>query len=153
VNCTNGGQTGDDCGGGRADQACEQRAQPVGVALHYGRRRIARAQETAERRIEFDQHEPRRIDAVFDQRFGDGPGAGTQFDHGTFALRIDIARHGARQHAARRRDRAGRERLLDPRTNEAHLVVEANPVALFEEADLPFDFLLDDLKRLQWHGR
>ena len=50
-----------------------------GLAARPGssrRRRIAFAQQLAEGRIELDQHQPRRIDPLRDQRVGDRPGAG-----------------------------------------------------------------------------
>ena len=65
-------QAGHHRGGGLMSEPSSWR-EPVGVALHHGRVRITRAQQPAERRVELDQHEPRRIDAVLDERLGDRP--------------------------------------------------------------------------------
>jgi hypothetical protein len=88
-------QSGYHRGGRRAQQIAEQAAQPIGVALHHGRHRIARAQQPAERRIEFDQDEPRGIDSLPDQRLGHRAGARSELDHGTVGIGIDETRHGA----------------------------------------------------------
>jgi hypothetical protein len=117
-------QTGNHSGGRLAHISLQQPAQPIGIPLHHGRGRIARAQQAAEILVELDQHQPRWVDAVLHQRFGDRPGAGTKLDDRTARRRIDIARHGARQRLARRHHRAHRQRLLDQRTDELHLVVE-----------------------------
>jgi hypothetical protein len=67
-------QAGDNGGGGLQQQRFEQAAQAVGVALHQCGVGIARAQNSAERRIEFDQHKAGGRDASLDQRFGHRPG-------------------------------------------------------------------------------
>src|SRR5262245_56065344 len=121
--------------------AGQQALEAVGIALHHGRGRVARAQEPAEDRIELDQHESRRVNPLRDQRLGDRPGAGAKLDDRTRPARIDIGRHGARQRPARRGYGAGRQRLLDPGADEAHLVVEANAVLLLEAADARLDLL------------
>ena len=77
---------------GCAQQVLQQALEIIGIALHHGRLRIARAQQAAEHRIEFDQHQPRRIDAALDQRFGHRAGAGPKLDHG--ARNVDD-RHSA----------------------------------------------------------
>src|SRR5258707_1378263 len=59
----------------------------------------------------------------------------------TRPARIDIGGHGARERAARRGYGAGRERLLDPGTDEAHFVIETNAVLLLEAADARLDLL------------
>src|SRR5262249_20227909 len=104
--------------------------------------RIARAQQPAEGWVEFDQHEPRRIDPLAEQRLGHRPGAGTKLDDRARPACIDIGRHGARERPPRRRHRAGGQRLLNPRSDEAHFVVEANSILLFEATNACFDFLL-----------
>ena len=110
---------------GRLRQDVFQKAlEIIGVALHHGRLRIARAQQPAEHRIEFDQHQARRIDAAIDQRFGDGAGARSELDHGPRNIDIDMARHGAGEKASRRRDRAGRQWLVQPGADESDFVVE-----------------------------
>ena len=102
----------------------EQTAQTVSVALHHGRGRIARAQQPAKIGIEFDQHQPRRIDAALNHRFRHRAGAGSEFDNRAGAERIDIARHHARQRLARRHHSAGAQRFIDPGTKKLHLVIE-----------------------------
>src|SRR5260370_2424060 len=62
---------------------------------------------------------------MFDQRLRHRSGSGPQLDHRTGKLRLDVARHGARQNSARRRHRAGRERPLEQGADEMNLVVEA----------------------------
>ena len=89
------------------------------------------------------QHEPRRSDAGLDQSFGDRPGPRSELDHRPVAVRIDIARHGARKHFARRRHRADGQRPLDPGADEAHLVIEPNAALALELPDLVFDLLAD----------
>ena len=88
---------------------------------------------------------------MLDQRLGDRAGAGAKLDHRPLAIRIDIARHRARQHLAGRRDGAHRQRLLDPGADEADFVVEADAVLLFEAAqarlDVTADALLDQAER------
>src|SRR5204862_2039733 len=112
---------------------------------HAGRLREALAQELAERRVELDQHEPRRRDAMLDQRLGNRPRAGTKLDHRPFAIRIDVLCHGAGEGLARRCDGADRKRLLDPRTDEADLIVEADAVLLLEAAKMRLDVAADRL--------
>jgi hypothetical protein len=85
---------------------------------------IAVAQQRAEARIKFDQHQALLIDAMLDQRVGDRAGAGPQFDHRCGRLDVDILRHGAGQHTARRHHGAHVKRLLDPRAKETNFVVE-----------------------------
>src|ERR1041385_2455097 len=88
---------------------------------------------------------------MLDQRLGDRPGAGAKLDHGAGRIGIDILRHGAGKRLARRRDRADRQRLLDPRADEADLVVEADAFLLLEAAqlrlDVAADLLLDTAER------
>ena len=107
-------------------------AQAVGVALHQRGLGIARAQNPAEGRIELEQHQPRRRDAGGDQRFGHRTGPRPELDHRSLAVRIDIARHGAGEHLARRLHRADRQRPLDPRADEMHLVVETDAALALE---------------------
>ena len=76
--------------------------------------RIAVAQQRAETRIVFDQHETLLIDAVLDQRAGDCTGTGAKLDDRLRGIDIDILRHGARQHASRWHDGAHVKRLFDP---------------------------------------
>ena len=76
-----------------------------------------------------------------------------QLDDRASDVRIDVARHGARQHPARRGDRTHRERLFDPGPDECHLVQEPNAVALLEAADTPFEFLFKHLEGKQRHCR
>ena len=73
----------------------------------------ARAQKRAKARVELDQDQACRIDPVLDQRLGDRPGAGPQLDHRPGQRRLDVARHGAGQDPARRRQRAGRQRPFE----------------------------------------
>src|SRR5262249_41810477 len=60
-------------------------------------------------------------------------------------MRIDITRHGAREHLARRCHRPNGQRPLDPGADEAHLVVNPNAALALELPDLIFDFLFDFL--------
>src|SRR5262249_33734263 len=108
----------------------------------------ARAQQAAEGRIELDQHQPRRCDALRQQRLGDGPRPGAELDDRPGPGRIDIARHSAGERPARRRHGAERQRLLDPGADEADFVVEADAVLLFEAADAGLDLLLLALQPL-----
>src|SRR3954452_20487472 len=110
----------------------ERFAQSVSISLHDGRFWEALAQELAKGRVELDQHQPRLRNAVLDQRFGDGSGAGPKLDHRPGRIAIDVLRHGAGKRLARRRDGADRERLLDPRAYEANLIVEAYAVLSFK---------------------
>src|SRR4051794_35074122 len=132
----------------------ERFAQSVSVSLHDGRFREALAQELAKGRVELDQHQPRLRNAVLDQGFGNGSGAGPELDHRPGRIGIDVLRHGAGERLARRRDRADRERFFDPRADEANFVVEAYAVLSFEAADLRLDvtadLLLDPAER-QFH--
>src|SRR5260370_20467384 len=91
--------------------------------------------------MERDQDEAGGVDALREQRLGDRPGAGGKLDDRTRPARIDIGGHGARERAARRGYGAGRERLLDPGTDEAHFVIETNAVLLLEAADARLDLL------------
>ena len=52
--------------------------------------------------------------AVFDQRVGDRAGPGPKFDDRPFGIDIDILRHGAGEHLARRHHRAHVQRLFNP---------------------------------------
>ena len=136
-------QAGNDRGRRLQQQRLEQAAQAVGIALHQRGVGIARTQDSAERRIEFDQHEPRRRDSGLDQRLRNRPGPGAELDDRPVAIRIDIARHGARKHFARRRHRADGQRPLDPGADEAHLVVEPDAALALELPDLLVDLLAD----------
>src|SRR6516165_6302748 len=128
--------------GGRLSQdAAQQTLKAIGVPLYHGRGRIARTQQAAEDRIELDQHQARRIDALREQCLGDRPGAGAKLDDRPRPARIDIGSHGARERAARRSYGAGRQRLFDPGAEEAHVVVETNAVLLLEAADARLDLL------------
>jgi len=99
-------------------------------------------QQTAERRIELDQHEARGIDALRHQRLGHWPSAGPKLDDGAGHVRVDIARHGAGERLARGRNRARGQRALDPGAEEAH-VVELRAVLLqLEAADVRAELLL-----------
>ncbi len=108
--------------GGRIEGAPQRVGQGIGIALNDGRPRIAAGQELAELRVELHQHEALGRHAARDQRFGDGPGAGSEFDDRAGAVGIDIARHGAGQETAGRRDRTGPERVLEPGLDETRLV-------------------------------
>src|SRR5262249_11147308 len=85
---------------------------------------ITRAQQTAKRGIEFDKNQPRGVNAMTNKRLGDRTRAWTEFNDRAVRLRIDATRHRARQYPARRHDRNGRQRLLNPRANEPNLVVK-----------------------------
>ena len=111
--------------------------QIVGVALHDMDAGKPLAQQAAEFRIEFDQHEARRIDAALDQRLGHRPGAGAELDDRTGHGRIDIVRHDARERLAGRRHRADGQRLLDPGADETEFV--AVEVLLLEVAQPPVE--------------
>ncbi len=102
-------------------------------------------QETAECRIEFDENQSRGRDAGLDQSFGDRPGPRSKLNDRPVAMRIDIPRHGAREHLARRRHRTHRQRPLEPGADEAHFVIKPNAALAFELPDLFFDFLFDFL--------
>jgi hypothetical protein len=129
-------------GGGLLQQARQQPPEAVGIALHHGRLGITAAQQPAEGRIELDQHQTRRIDALRHQRFGDRAGARPELDDRPGTRRIDVARHRARQRLARGRDRAGGQRLLHPGADEADFVVEADALLLFEAAEAGLELLL-----------
>src|SRR5262249_45656498 len=103
---------------------------------------IALAQQPAEGRIELDQHQTRRIDALRHQRLGDRAGARAELDDRSRHARVHIGRHLARQHAARRRHRADRQRLLDPAAEEPELVVDADALALLEAPEVQLELLL-----------
>jgi hypothetical protein len=135
-----------------AQEPAEQVLDAVGVALDHGRVRIAGAQQAAERRIEFNQHEARRIDAALHQRLGHRTGAGAKLDDGARAVRIDATRHGARQHLPRRGDGSHRKWLVDPVPDEGHLVQETETAFPLQKTDSPFDLLFKHLQRKQWHG-
>src|SRR5712671_4370615 len=129
-------------GGGLAQNRRQQRAQPVGVALDDGCLRIALAQQTAEGRVELDQHEASRINPARHQRLGHWPSAGSELDDRTIRMRIHVIRHGAGERLAGRRHRAHRQRLLDPGAEETKLVVDANPVLQLEATDVGFESFL-----------
>src|SRR4051812_49204595 len=80
---------------------------------------------------------------MLDQRLGDRSGTWPEFDHRSVAMRIDILRHRAGERLARRCDGADCERLLDPGSDEPHLVVEAHAVLALEAADLGLDVAAD----------
>jgi hypothetical protein len=82
------------------------------------------------------------------ERLGHWPSARTELDDRAWPRRIDIGCHGAGERAARRRDRAGRQRLFDPGADEADFVVEANAVPLLETANVDLELLLVGLKLL-----
>src|SRR5262249_43216131 len=121
--------------------AAQQPLQGVGITLHDGGSRIARAQQAAEGRIELNQHKARRIDPLCEQRLRYRPRAGAKLDDGTRPVGIDIGRHGTSKHPAGWRHSAGGQRLPDPGANEAHLVVETNAVLLLEVTNARFDLL------------
>ena len=106
--------------------------EPVGVALHHGRARIARAQQAAEHRVELDEDQTGRIDAVLDQRLGHRPRARTKLDDGAVGLEVDLSRHGAREELAGRHHGAGRQRLLEPGSDELDFVVDRSERLLGE---------------------
>src|SRR5262249_58503141 len=109
---------------------------------------IARAQQAEEGRVERDQHEPRRHDALLEQCLGDRPRAGAELDDRAGSGRINIARHGAGERPAGRRHRTERQRLLDPGADEPDFVVEADAVLLFEATDPGLDLLFLRLEPL-----
>src|SRR4029077_1529432 len=129
-----------------------QSAQTVGVALHQRRVGEARTQDAAEARVELDENEPRGPAPRRHQRFSHRAGARPELDHRSVAVRIDIARHGARQNFSRRRHRADRQRPLDPGTDEAHLVIDPNAALALELPDLLFDLLADAAALLFEHA-
>src|SRR5439155_26604503 len=101
--------------------------------------RKARPQQLAECRVELDEEEPRRLDALLGQRLGHRPRPRPEFDHWTGDFGPDITRHGACQKPPRGGDGSGRERLLQPRTDEMNFVVEAKILPLVSN------------QRLEWH--
>src|SRR5436305_693480 len=80
-----------------------------------------------------EQDEAGRIDALGHQGFGHRTGAGPELDHRAFRTGIHIGCYGACQRLAGRGHGADGEGLLDPGSDEAHLVVERNTVFLFLE--------------------
>ena len=58
-------------------------------------------------------------------------------------MRIDIARHGAREHLLDGVTAPMLQRPLDPGADEAHLVVEADTALALELPDLIFDLFAD----------
>ena len=78
------------------------------------------------------QDQPRRIDAMLNQRLGHRAGARTEFDHRTGRSRIHIARHGAREYFSGRGYSADRQRLFQPGTNKPDLVVKTQALFLGE---------------------
>ena len=132
-------------GGGRLRQmGAEHALEAIGIALHHGGGRIALAQQLAEGRIVLEQDEAGRIDALRHQGFGHRTGAGPELDHRALGVGVHIGRHGARQRLAGRGHGADGEGLLDPGSDEAHLVVERNTVFLFlETAEVALDLLFD----------
>ena len=103
----------------------ERLGDGIGVALDHGRRREALAQEVAELRAVFEQDEAGLGDAAAQQRFGYGACPGADLDHRSLAFGIDLARHGAREIAARRRHRAELQGLLGPALEELRRIAEA----------------------------
>src|SRR5262249_18724029 len=89
-----------------------------------------------------DQHESRWINTLRHQRIGNRTGARAELDDRSWHIRIDVGRHLARQHAARRRHRADRQRLLDPGAEEAELVIDADAFPLLESPDGQVELLL-----------
>src|SRR5262249_15474784 len=87
--------------------------------------------QPTESRVEFDQHEAQGIYPLGDESFGDGTSAGAELDHRARYVGVDVGCHGAGEGPAGRRDRAHRQWLLEPRADEAHVVVQG------------FDSLLD----------
>src|SRR5208282_1652823 len=130
-------------GSGLQQQRFEQSAHTVGVALHQRGVGVTRAQNPAERRIELDEHEAGRVDAGIDQRLGYRPSTRSQFDHRPGAVRVDIPRHGPRQNLAGGRYGANRQRPFEPGADEAHLIVEPNPLLQLELMYLLLDSLTD----------
>ncbi len=133
---------------GRSSTPLERAPQAVGIALHHGRGREARLQQPAEGRIEFDQHQPRRIDALLDDCLGHRTGARTELDDRARHVRIEVGRHGAGERLAGRRHGAERQRLLDPGADEADLVVEAEDLLLLEAPEVGLELLLLQLDLL-----
>src|SRR5262249_4567558 len=75
-------------------------------------------------------------------RLGDRAGARAELDDRSRHARVHVSRHLARQHTARRCDRADRERFLDPSAEETELVVDADALPLLEATDVQLELLL-----------
>ncbi len=118
-------QRGDGRGGRLVRQdLAERRADVVGVALDDRGPRKARLQEPTEIRVEFDENEALLLDAAVHERVGDGAGARAEFDHRARLSNVHIRRHLAGEQLPGRRHRPGHQGTLDPRAQEARLVVE-----------------------------